>query len=103
MQELREDKLHSASYCSTNVDGSVAAGSESWQEPSELSQVTNDEQSEVADRAETEEHSSSELESEESEDEEVDEEPTLHALKAKEGDMVLYHQTTDSGVGMTTD
>ncbi|KAF3894257.1 TLC domain-containing protein [Trichophyton interdigitale] len=93
----------SASYSSTNVDGSVAAGSESWQEPSELSQVTNDEQSEVADRAETEEHSSSELESEESEDEEEDDEPTLHALKAKEGDMVLYHQTTDSGVGMTTD
>ncbi|EFQ98236.1 hypothetical protein MGYG_01271 [Nannizzia gypsea CBS 118893] len=93
----------SASYCSTNVDGSVAAGSESWQEPSELSHGTNDDQSEVADRADTEEHSSSELESEGSEDEEEDDEPTLHAVEAKEGDMVLYHQPSDSGVGMTTD
>ncbi|KAM5449233.1 hypothetical protein MaudCBS49596_005059 [Microsporum audouinii] len=88
------------SYCSTNANGSVAADTESWQEPSELGHATDDEQSEVTDTAETEDHESSLLESEEGEDGE-DDEPTLHALDAKGGDMVLYHQPSDSGVGMT--
>ncbi|KAF3491483.1 uncharacterized protein GIQ15_01000 [Arthroderma uncinatum] len=100
------------SYCSTNANGSVAAESESWQEPSEYSHATDEEdddetQSEVTDKAETEDHNSSLLESEEEttgdeEEEEGDEEPTLHALDAKRGDMVLFHQPSDSGVGMTT-
>ncbi|EEQ27808.1 conserved hypothetical protein [Microsporum canis CBS 113480] len=74
-------------------EAEIAADTESWQEPSELSHATDDEQSEVTDTAETEDHESSLLESEEGEDGE-DNEPTLHALEAKGGDMVLYHQPT---------
>ncbi|KAK2823891.1 hypothetical protein FQN49_007515, partial [Arthroderma sp. PD_2] len=86
------------SYCSTNANGSVAAESESWQEPSEYSRDATDDEtrSEVTDRAETEDHNSSLLESEEGEEEE--EEHTLHALDTKGGDMVLFHQPSDSGV-----